>query len=308
MAFGKGNVSNSQQAEYPKYTGITPCSLVALNPDRSTLEEMGISVYEDPMYIKTREIDGQNVREALVTIYLKPEGKIRGKNVNIRPIRLTFSILDKLFYNKDQTKVQIIDKYGNTAWATVEEYKEKKIPVYKNGQSANIDKDYHAAYMGEAMLIKFIKAFLDLDDWKIYSNEQQCYVEHPNLSLCEASLDNINNLFQGDFSEIAYCLGSQPNNYVKCLLGVRYSVEGNCYQTIFPYHFMKNRARKIDDFNKELNSIVERGGEQHSDYIVGELQEFNTTPTNIQENIDTTNTPPVQNSVPSYAPADDLPF
>ena len=75
--------------------------------------------------------------------------------------KITFFLSDSFMSNKENTKYKIIDRFGNTAWATVEEITNKQIPVYQNGPAA-IDADYRKCYLGEEELTEFIKNYLNI--------------------------------------------------------------------------------------------------------------------------------------------------
>ena len=55
-------------------------------------------------------------------------------------------------FNKDKTKVQVIDKYGRTAWVTIEQAKAKRF-LYMLMVPANLDADYRPCFVGEEELL-----------------------------------------------------------------------------------------------------------------------------------------------------------
>ena len=68
------------------------------------------------------------------------------------------------------------------------------------------------AYVGEADLTDFIKAYLNIPNPMNYNRETRTWT---NKSLeeqadCEARLDKIENYFKGDFKELSMIINLQP--------------------------------------------------------------------------------------------------
>ena len=279
MAFGKGNVS-TEGTEIKRYTGIASVFVKGVNFNKAELEKFyGREIENEPTYIS--ETDGvKQVRldffvEADPASVLHPEIEFKSK--------ISFFLRNAPRLNRDNTKKQIIDKYGRTAWATEDEINAKQIPVYSNGKPANIDKDYRVAYDGEEQLIQFLIAYLSIDsvqkynqdtkEWSLISND-------PNvLADCEAGLDNIDKYFSGNVNELKDVLKIQPNNKLKALFGVK-TTENGQYQDVYTRMFLKNKATTYTSLEKNLASAKENGAYPNTEFEVSPLHEYVINPTN----------------------------
>jgi hypothetical protein len=154
--------------------------------------------------------------------------------------------------NRDNTKVQVIDKYGRTAWVTKEELQKHEIPTYSNGNKAQLDADYRPVYQGEEDLVNFLKAFLNIPNPMVYKNKQ--WVPAENLDECCARLDNMDKLFEGKFNEVIDAWKLQANNKVKVLFGVRTNPEGKQYQTHYTRMFLRNGAANYDRLEADVKA------------------------------------------------------
>ena len=174
-------------------------------------------------------------------------------------------------FNKDKTKVQVIDKYGRTAWVTIEQAKAKEIPVYTNGP-ANLDADYRPCFVGEEELTNFIKAYLNIPNVMKYVDKKWVMVDNPED--CVARLDNIEKYFSGDYSELREVISLQPNNKVKLLFGVKTNDEGKQYQAVFTQMFLKNGVTDYSRLAKELEDRKAAGAYPTTEFFVGDLKEY----------------------------------
>ena len=137
MAISKGKTS--VDFEYKKYYGVAPVKVLAVNPNKKELEGIYNTEFENsPEYVGTTTRDEKEIPQVRIDFVVKTVKDSCGVELLNK---LSFFVCNSPRYNKDKSKMQIIDKYGRTAWATSEEVKNKTIPTYKNG-AANIDKDY----------------------------------------------------------------------------------------------------------------------------------------------------------------------
>ena len=166
MAFSAGKSSVESEKTFNKYIGIAPVTILAVNP---TLVEL-IKLYnneniKEPVYTNTVEINGEKVPSARITFIVKTEKVVKNNNVIHEGgviNSMSFNIYRMPRYNKDKTKMQVIDKYGRTAWATIEEINNKLVPTYSTGNKAAIDPNYRPLYAGEEELVKFLINYLGI--------------------------------------------------------------------------------------------------------------------------------------------------
>ena len=292
MAFGKGQQSTSG-VDFKRFTGVGSVFVKGINPDKEELEKFfGREMENTPEYVSTVEMQGENVQQVRIDFLVEtnPDNyKDKAGNPIELKTRLTF-FLRKIYRTSREGKVQVIDKYGRTAWATTEEVRNHQIPMYSNGKPANLDTDYRPAYSGEEDLTKFIIAYLGIPNCQTYNKDTKewKYVSADKLPECEARLAHIEDYFKGDFSEIKEIIGYQPNNEVKVLFGVRTSDDGREYQTFYNRMFLKNSVTKKNSDNylklaQDVEDTKNRGALSNTEFIIDDLQEYIVIPTNFNE-------------------------
>lgn len=276
MAFSAGQ--ESKEAFVPsRYIGVGTVNILAINPNKAKLHEIfGMELEEEPVYVGTQEVDGKQVPYARVDVVLHtiPENN---EGIDTKA-RMSFFVRNQYRFNRDKTKLQVIDKYSRTAWVTEEQLKSHAIPVYSNGNPANLDADYRPCFQGEEELTNFFKTFLNIPNPMVYKNQQ--WVPAPNLQECEARFDTTASFFKGDFSELQKAWQLQPNNAVKVLFGVRTSNEGKQYQAFYTRMFLRNSAAAYDRLEADLKAAKEAGAFATTEFQVGPLREYvvNSTP------------------------------
>ena len=289
MAIAKGNESKEAK-EFKRYIGVAPVSIKAVNPNKAEHEELfNTTLEEAPNYVSTVEDkDGNSVQSARIQLVFQPDTNKIGFEMPL--ITMALFIQNRPRVGASSGKIQVIDKYGRTAWVTVEQAKNHEIPMYSNGP-ANIDKDYRPCYVGEEDLTEFIKTYLRIPNVMKYVREENKWVmvEHPEE--CEARLDNIEKYFKGDFSEVKQAIALQPVNKVKVLFGVRTTDDNKQYQTVLTQMVLRssvNDYSKLDAFIQErknngaYNNIEFSNGntiENIKEYKV-EATDFSNTNTN----------------------------
>lgn len=284
MAVAKGK--ESTEGDFKRYTGVAPCFIKGVNPTKKQLEE----IYEnsqdkDPVYIGEVEVTEGDNRVKYPNVRLNflalPDSEKTG--VDIKPISVSMFLQKRYRYNRDKSKVQVIDKYGRTAWVTIDQCKNHEIPVYSNGP-ANLDRDYRPAYVGEEELTNFLIAYLNIPAVMRYSTaEKKWYmVEHPEESECR--LDHIEDYFKGDFSEIKEALTLQPNNKVKILFGIRTDNEGRQYQTAYTQMFLRNNVSDYSKLDKDVQERKNAGAYSTTEFEVTDFHEYTVKSTSITDN------------------------
>lgn len=282
MAVAKGKES-TEGADFKRYIGVAPCFIQGVNPDKLTLEKVyERELEEEPNYVGEVDIDGEKIKNVRLTFLAKPDPEMT--EFDIAPISVSMFVQNRYRYNRDKTKVQVIDKYGRTAWVTIEQAKNHEIPIYSNGSPANIDKDYRPAYVGEEDLTNFIKAYLNIPDVMKYNqNEKKWYmVDTPEDSECR--LDNIAQYFTGNVKELREVIALQPKNKVKILFGVRTGNEGRQYQAAYTNMFLKNNVRDYSRLDKDLQERKAAGAYSTTDFKVCDFKEYTVESTSFEDN------------------------
>lgn len=254
MAIARGK--ESTEGDFKRYIGVASCYIKSINPTKAEMEAIYGPQEKDPEYVSETEVDENGAKVKVPNVRLNflalPDPEKYG--VELKPIGVSIFLQKRFRYNRDKTKVQVIDKYGRTAWVTIEQCKNHEIPVYSNGP-ANLDKDYRPAYVGEEDLTNFLIAYLNIPNVMRYNNtEKKWYlVDNPQDSECR--LDHIEDYFKGNFSELREALSLQPTNKVKVLFGIKTDGEGRQYQAAYTKMFLKN---SISDYSKLDADVQER--------------------------------------------------
>ena len=280
MAFGKAQVSK-EATEIKRYTGVGSVFVVGVNPNKAELEKLyDRELDKDPEYLT--EKDG--VTSARIDFIIKTDPTAKCSNGIELLTKFSMFIRNEYRFNKDKTKVQVIDKYGRTAWVTKEQAKAHEIPVYKNGP-ANIDKDYRPAYVGEEDITNFLKLFLGISNVEKWVKNEATgrrevvgLVDNPQD--CECRLENIEDYFKGKFNEIKGAINLMPNNKIKVLFGVRTTDEGKQYQDVYTRKFLSNTVSVYDKLAEDVQNNKDNGAYPNTEFVIADLQEYTVQATN----------------------------
>lgn len=277
MAFSKGK--ETTDVVIKRYIGVAPVKVLAVNPTKAEMEKIyGTDIENDPVYVGKVDINGQSYNNVRIDFIIATDEEKTGVSMTTK---VAIFVREQYRYNRDMSKVQVIDKYGRTAWVTKEQAQNHEIPVYANSMPANIDKDYRPCYVGEEDLTNFIKAYLNIPNVMKYVNGTWVLVDNPQD--CEARLDNIKDYFRGDFRELKDIMALQPNNKVKVLFGVRTNDEGRQYQAVYTNMFLKNGVTDYSKLDADLQERKAAGAYPTTEFKVCEFKEYNVEATNFGE-------------------------
>lgn len=276
MAFAKGNES-TEGLSIKRYTGVASVFVLGVNLAKADLEKaLGRELDDAPTYVGETEVNGEKITQVRLDFVVKVDSE-KYKDAEGKPIEMVTRMplyLRKSFrYNKDNTKTQVIDKYGRTAWVTLDELKTHAIPVYASGKPANIDADYRQAWFGEEELVKFLIAYLNIPSCQKYVNNEWVMKDAKELPDSEAMLEHIEDYFKGDFKELADIIAMQPQNKVKVLFGIRNTDDGKQYQTIYSRMFLKNNVSDYSRLDADVKSTQEAGALSTSVFECTDLHE-----------------------------------
>lgn len=282
LVIGKTTESKEAGESFKRYIGLASSKVLAVNPDKKELDElMGFESQADPEYV----VDTDNGKEVRINFIVRTDPEVNN-GIEITN-RLMFTLRNTPAYNRDKTKVQVIDTYGNSSWVDAEAAKAGvQLPC-----TAKIDQsNYRIAAYGEADLVDFLKKYLGVPSSLDYVNG--AWTIKANAADGKFGLEHIKDYFSGNFSELKEALKLQPNNKVKLLYGVRTSEEGKQYQAIASRGelILRNNAGSsaIARMEKDLISLKAAGSYPTTEFKVAELQEYTVEATNLEKPVEDT--------------------
>lgn len=297
MAVSRGRAA-TEEVVAKRLQGVAAGTIEALNPDLKTIKELfpNSQATEEPKYVGTTKVknskeDDVEVPQIRIALIFKTDPAISTNNGIETTLNIPIFLAKGYSYSHKNgvTKVQVIDKYGRTGWATQEEIKNHQVPQYANGP-ANIDRDYHPCYIGEDELVSFIIAYLGLprpDVWNDDLKKFEMKTKPEELAESVCVLDHIDDYFKGDLSELREIIAYQPDNRVKVVLGIRTNQNGNQYQAAYTRQWIKLGANNYKSVIKAIEDAEkasrDAGREPSTQYVVGPLEEVTLKATNYQE-------------------------
>ncbi len=228
MSFNANSSDEVVIREGKLFTGLRNMKVVAINPTKAQLEDMGYRPQADPVYLSTDE----GIKKVRLDFYLQ------GASDDETPIRtkIAFFLEDKHRVNQAGTRAEWINDYGRTAWGTPE--------APPDGLQWFDTKTARPCKGGEGDLHTFLINWL-------------------NISLNdEAKLDNFNKLFEGNYSELMSLLGSYPDNEIRVLLTVR----DKKYQSVYNRYFDRATNKRTNYWESHIKNQTEQGYEPKEDF------------------------------------------
>lgn len=284
MAFAKGNES-VEAAPISRYIGVAPVFVLAVNPTKEELEKLYDTELEKaPEYISETEVGPEGNKYKVPQVRLDFIVRTDAEKCNgiDMKTKVSFFITKEVRYNRDRTKVQVINKYGETTWLPIENAKAGTVP---ENLSWFEPAEFRPAYIGEEELTNFIKKYLVIPN-KSYRKPNGEVVELKDKTEAEARLDKIEDYFKGNFSELKAIINLQPNNKVKCMFGVRTTDDNKQYQAVFTQEFATNRTTDYSKIDKVLQERKSAGAYQSTEFSICELKEYKVESTSFSEPVD----------------------
>ena len=269
LTVGKTSESTEAGAGYSKYVGLASCKVLAVNPDAKKLEQ----IYDREMPVPDYSGEKDGVKWARVDVILNTDPDANNGIDTIA--KATFFLRNEPAINREGTRQQVIDVYGNTTYGDIDDVKEKKPLLTSNGNPAKIGPVYRPAYNGEADLVAFLKAFLVVPDAFTFPNGK--WELGPKADEGKFGLDNIKDYFNGNVKEVKDAIALQPNNKVKMLFGVRTNPDDNKqYQDVCTRGdlILPNYSNALDRLEKRLADAKANGSFPNTEYKVCVLQEY----------------------------------
>ena len=290
---------STEGIEVKRYIGVAPVNILAVSPSKEKLEKIyGRKLEAEPNYLGKTEDGIQTVRLDFI-VKADPEKCTNKKGEPIDFIsKISIFLRNQPRVGSNSSKVQIIDKYGRTAWATKEELKAKKIPTYADGP-ARIDEDYRPAYDGEAELTDLLRAYLNIPTVERWENRKIVgIIDNPKMALCR--LDDIPEYFKGNFEHLNKVVQYQPKNNFKVLFGVKTTDENKIYQDVFTRMFLKNHQTNYDVLQKEVDNAKSNGAYPNTEFRVCPLREYSIEATDFDEPEDLPEFAPKENPTSAW--------
>ena len=268
MAFAGGKES-TEGSVVKRYIGIAPVFVIAVNPTKAELEKLyNTTLEKDLNYLSEAEVAGKKVPQVRIDFIVKTDA---AKANGIEMItKATYFLTKEFQYNKDATKVKVINKYGETTWLPIEDAKNKVIPENLSWFEAA---DFRPCYIGEEELTLFIKSYLNIPN-KSYRDKAGKVIELSNKADAESRLDKIADYFKGDFKELKTVIGLQPNNKVKLGFGVKTTDDNKMYQAVFTHKPLKNHVTDYSKLGAEIKEKQDNGGYTNTVFSVDSLKEY----------------------------------
>lgn len=277
MAFATGKESTEGVA-VKRYIGVAPVFVLAVNPNKVELEKLYDTELEKaPEYVGEAEIGQEGNKKKVPQVRLDfivqtDADKCNGIEMKTK---ISFFIKKEWRYNRDETKVQVINKYGETTWLPIENAKNGTVPETLSWFEPA---DFRPAYIGEEELTAFIKAYLNIPN-KSFRKKDGSVVELKDKSEAEARLDKIADYFKGDFSELRGVIALQPKNKVKCMFGVRTTDDNKQYQAVYTQKFLKNNITDYSKLDEELQERKANGAYPDTEFSICDLKEYSVEAT-----------------------------
>lgn len=290
----KANASSMGATEFKKYVGVGSFRVLGVNPNKAELEEFyGRTVDNEPEYLKDKQDANDNnkpYKQLRVSFMIQADKEYEdGKPIKDNAVltdslktTVNFFIDSRYFYNRDKTKVQVIDKYGRTAWVTIEQCKNHQIPVYSNGP-AKLDADYRPCYRGEAELTSFILNYLNVTPIDTYNSNTGQWMTNPHPEDCEGRLDKIKDYFTGNVSELKEFCTYMPTNRVKLLMGVRTDDQGRQFNTVYTRMTLRNGAKSYTRLKDDIDGNQSSQDTVWSNDPIGVISELQEYKENVKE-------------------------
>lgn len=296
MAIKAGN--KSEENIIKKYIGISPVTLLALNPKKDEIEKLiNRNIENEPQYVGN---DNEGKQQIRLDFYVKtvPEW---GNNIEITD-KITIFVSKSIVCNKDKTKIKVIDDYAETTWVTKEQFEKKENP----GFNKRLIMPYRPCHVGEEELLQLLKCWLNVKESTVWNKDKRTWELAENIDDCKV-LINWDVLMQNNLEELHTYVKERTDYRVKVAFGIR-KKDNKRYSIIFNKGFLKNASNNYQDLMKTINNCHFTDQE----YSLLPLHEFIIKQTTFNDNITeqpqlSSIEPTVTENISSYS-SDDLPF
>lgn len=295
MAFASGSESKDRVKKL--YIGVAPVFIVGVNPNKAEYEKLFNRTLDDaPVYIGEGEVgpegDRVKVPQIRIDFIVKTDAEKCGVELTDR---ITFFLSKAMNFNRDRSKVEVINKYGESTYLPIA-CVEGAEPIPDNMKWYDTS-GMRPTYIGEADLTAFIKAFLNIPSKSYRKGNEVVFIK--NLADAEAKLDKIESYFRGDVSELKSVIGLQPNNRVKVMFGVKTTDDNNQYQAVYTKKFLKNIVNDYSKLDEDLQARKNAGAYPSVEFLAEPIKEYTVESTDFSS---PANDPLGAKSAPANAP------
>lgn len=295
MAFASGSESKDRVKKL--YIGVAPVFIVGVNPNKAEYEKLFNRTLDDaPVYIGEGEVgpegDRVKVPQIRIDFIVKTDAEKCGVELTDR---ITFFLSKAMNFNRDRSKVEVINKYGESTYLPIA-CVEGTEPIPDNMKWYDTS-GMRPTYIGEADLTAFIKAFLNIPSKSYRKGNEVVFIK--NLADAEAKLDKIESYFRGDVSELKSVIGLQPNNRVKVMFGVKTTDDNNQYQAVYTKKFLKNMVNDYSKLDEDLRARKNAGAYPSVEFLAEPIKEYTVESTDFSS---PANDPLGAKSAPANAP------
>lgn len=295
MAFASGSESKDRVKKL--YIGVAPVFIVGVNPNKAEYEKLFNRTLDDaPVYIGEGEVgpegDRVKVPQIRIDFIVKTDAEKCGVELTDR---ITFFLSKAMNFNRDRSKVEVINKYGESTYLPIA-CVEGTEPIPDNMKWYDTS-GMRPTYIGEADLTAFIKAFLNIPSKSYRKGNEVVFIK--NLADAEAKLDKIESYFRGDVSELKSVIGLQPNNRVKVMFGVKTTDDNNQYQAVYTKKFLKNIVNDYSKLDEDLQARKNAGAYPSVEFLAEPIKEYTVESTDFSS---PANDPLGAKSAPANAP------
>lgn len=226
MAFNANSSNETVVKEGKLYTGLKNMKVVAINPTKAQMEQLGYRPQNDPVYLSTDNTDPENVIEKVRLDFYLQGATDSGNEVRTK---IAFFLENQHRINQAGDRGEWINNLGRTAWGTSE------------APPTELNWFDHASArpckVGEGDLHSFLINWLNIS---------------PND---EAKLDNFDALFKGNYGELVALLNGNPDNEIRVLLTVRDSK----YQSVYNRYFDRATNKRTTYWENHIKNQTEQG-------------------------------------------------
>lgn len=270
MAFASGSESKDRVKKL--YIGVAPVFIVGVNPNKAEYEKLFNRTLDDaPVYIGEGEVgpegDRVKVPQIRIDFIVKTDAEKCGVELTDR---ITFFLSKAMNFNRDRSKVEVINKYGESTYLPIA-CVEGTEPIPDNMKWYDTS-GMRPTYIGEADLTAFIKAFLNIPSKSYRKGNEVVFIK--NLADAEAKLDRIESYFRGDVSELKSVIGLQPNNRVKVMFGVKTNDDNNQFQAVYTKKFLKNMVNDYSKLDEDLQARKNAGAYPSVEFLAEPIKEY----------------------------------
>jgi len=236
MAFNPNDSDTKVFKEIKLYTGLGNLKVVAINPTKQQLEEMGFKPQNDPVYLTTEKVEDETVKKLRLDFHLQGDGPNKGEVIKTK---VAFFLEDQYRTNRDGDKAEWINDFGRTAWSLPGTPEEP--PTGLNWFDHETARRSH---VGEADLHTFLINWLNIgpDD--------------------EAKMENFLALFEENYEEVRGLLSGNSDNEVRVLLTVRDSK----YQGVYNKYFDRASNKRTNYWDSHIKNQTSNGYALKEDY------------------------------------------